>query len=241
MVAMGTELRDHLVRAFRWVDPGPASTHLVSDVSGWWRDPVILAGIGPALAEPFQIGPPTVVLAPERAGLLLGPLVAVALGVGFVPAHKGAPVPDGAPHDHLPGGTAPREHVPDGTVRPGGTAQPDHGIAASYAGADGRRIAEPTAWARTAPDYRGRSLALGVRHRHLAPGDRVLVVDDWVSTGAQIRALHRLITVCGASLAGTAAVVADCPPELTRELRLRALLDPADIEPGARGADQVSG
>jgi adenine phosphoribosyltransferase len=185
---MRPDLAERLAAAFRWVDPGPASTHLVSDVSGWWRDPGILAELGPALAEPFRATEPTVVISPEVTGLLLGPLVAVALEIGFVPAYKDT----------------------------GG----DTG---------GRRIAEPATWARTRPDYRGRTLALGVRDRHLGPGDRVLVVDDWVATGAQVRALHQLIRQRGAVPVGTSAVVADCPPELARELQLAALLTGARL------------
>ena len=221
---MDGELRDRLLRAFRWVDPGPASAHLVSDVSGWWRDPVILAGFGPALAGPFRTGGPTVVVAPESTGLLLGPLVAVALGVGFVPARKGVPAPGNAT-DGGPGhvGADGPDHAP--------AEGPDHGITGIFAGLDGRRTAEPTVWARTAPDHRGRSLALGVRRRHLVPGDRVLLVDDWVASGAQLRALYRLVTACGATPLGAAVVVADCRPELVGELRLRSLLTSADIEP----------
>ncbi|MDG4834579.1 phosphoribosyltransferase family protein [Solwaraspora sp. WMMD1047] len=174
-----TGLTERLIATFRWIDPGPQAGHLVSDVSGWWRDATILAGVGAALADPFRAERPTVVVAPEVTGLLLGPLVAVALGVGFLPAYKG--------------------------------------------GSD-RAIPEPTTWARTGPDHRGRALTLGVRDRHLGKGDRVLVVDDWVSTGAQARALREVIRARGARPVGTAAVVADCPPEVARELGLRALL-----------------
>lgn len=183
---MAAELRKRLVESFRWLDPGPHSSHLVSDISGWWRDPFILASLGPALAGLHPAHRPTVVVSPEVTGLLLGPLVAAALGIGFVPAHKDAV---------------------------------------------GRGIAEPTTWARTAPDYRGRSLALGVRDRHVAPGDRVLVVDDWVATGAQVRALYEIVGALGARPIGCAAIVADCPPAVVDELRLRSLLRSADLNP----------
>ncbi|GFJ90490.1 phosphoribosyltransferase family protein [Phytohabitans rumicis] len=163
---MPDALTKRLVDAFRWIDPGPESTHLVSDMSGWWRDPEILDGLGPALADLFRTDRPTVVIAPEVTGYLVGPLVATALGAGFVPGLK--------------------------------------------EGAD-RQIAEPVTWARTEPDYRGRTLALGVRSRHITPADRVLVVDDWVSTGAQVGALYQVIRALGATVVGCAAVVADCP------------------------------
>lgn len=181
---MDAEIRQRLIGLFRWVDPGPHSDHLVSDGSGWWRDPVALAALGPALADLFRAERPDVVIAPEVTGLLLGPLVAVQLRAGFVSAIKGG---------------------------------------------DGRIPAEPTTWIRTGSDYRGRSLALGVRDRHLNAGDRVLVVDDWVATGAQVRALYELISLHGAIPVGTAAVLADCPAEVSNALRIRSLLSGADL------------
>ncbi|ROT34329.1 phosphoribosyltransferase family protein [Micromonospora sp. HM5-17] len=181
---MGTELRRRLIETFRWTDPGPESDLLVSDVSGWWRDPAVLGALGPALAQPYRAARPTVVIAPEVTGYLLGPLVAGALGVGFVPAHK---------------------HSGD------------------------RRIAEPTTWAWTGIDSRGRRLALGVRDRHLGPGDRVLVVDDWVASGAQLRALYEVVAARGGTVLGASAIVADCPPETARELRLVSLLTADDL------------
>lgn len=184
MVLVHAHLTTRLANAFRWIDPGPDSTHLVSDISGWWRDPEILARLGPALGEPFRAERPTVVVAPEVTGFLLGPLVAVALGIGFVPAYKN-------------------------------TGE--------------RRIAERTVWAETEPDYRERRLALGFRERHVRAGDRVLLVDDWVDTGAQLIALHRLVIARGAKPVGAAAIVAACPLEVRRRLRLRALLTPDDL------------
>jgi adenine phosphoribosyltransferase len=82
-------VKTRLVDSFRWLDPGPHSSHLVSDLSGWWRDPAVIAGVGAALAGLFPDEEPTVVVAPEVTGFLLGPLVAAALGVGFVEAYKG--------------------------------------------------------------------------------------------------------------------------------------------------------
>jgi adenine phosphoribosyltransferase len=85
---VASDLRDRLRSAFRWTDPGPDSQVLVSDRSGWWRDPVILDDLGPALAALFPDAAPTVVVAPEVTGFLVGPLVARALGVGFVEAYR---------------------------------------------------------------------------------------------------------------------------------------------------------
>ncbi|MCW3842959.1 phosphoribosyltransferase [Micromonospora yasonensis] len=176
---MGAVLSQRLVELFRWVDPGPDSSHLVSDTAGWWRDPEVLADLGPALAGLFPATRPTVVVAPEVSGLLLGPLVAVAAGAGFLPAYK------------------------DGGER--------------------RRVGA-LRWAETPPDHRGRRQRLGLDTVRLGPADRVLLVDDWVDSGAQLDALHRLVSGAGAEVVGAAAVVTTCPPAAAERLRLRALL-----------------
>ncbi len=181
---MRPELSRRLAGLVDWIDPGPGATHLVSDVSGWWRDPAVLADLGPALVEPFRAARPTVVLSPAVTGYLLGPLAATALHVGFVAAHK-------------PG---------DGRLPPG-----------------------TLTWAQSPPDFRGRRVDLAVRDRHLGPDDRVLVVDDWVATGAQVHALYDICAARGAVAVGTAAVVADCPPRVAADLRIRALLTGADL------------
>ncbi|MEH0938447.1 phosphoribosyltransferase [Micromonospora psammae] len=177
---MPGELCERLVELFRWVDPGPGSSHLVSDVSGWWRDPETLAALGPALVAPFRDARPTVVVSPAVTGLILGPLAATTLGVGFVPAHKPS---------------------------------------------DGRLPVGPLTWARSAPDFRGRQVDLAVVDRRLEPGDRVLVVDDWVATGAQLGAIREICAARGASFLGVAAIVVDCPPDVARDLGVHGLLD----------------
>lgn len=184
---MDTELRARLAATFRWVDPGPHCSHLVSDRSGWWRDPLVVQRVGTALGGLFPDARPTVVLAPEVTGFLVGPLVAAALGVGFVEAYR----------------------------------------------QDGNRVlAEPLTWADSPVDHRGRRLRLGVRGRLLGPTDRVLLVDDWVSTGAQLTALREVTATLGAQTVGAAAVMADCPPAVADRLGVRSLLRPADLPGG---------
>jgi adenine phosphoribosyltransferase len=85
---MTADLRNRLRAAFRWTDPGDGSGYEVSDRSGWWRDPAILAGLGEGLAALFPSIRPTVVVSPEVTGFLVGPLVARALGAGFVEAYR---------------------------------------------------------------------------------------------------------------------------------------------------------
>ncbi|TDB81276.1 phosphoribosyltransferase [Micromonospora sp. KC721] len=174
------DLLGRLTDQFRWVDPGPGSSHLVSDISRWWRDPQVLAALGPALVAPFRDARPTVVVAPAVTGLMLGPLAATALGVGFVPVHK-----------------------------PG----------------DGRLPSGPLVWAQSPPDFRGRRVDLAVREHLIGPDDRVLMVDDWVATGAQASAVREICATRGAHWLGVAAIVVDCPPEVAHELGVRGLLD----------------
>ena len=85
---MASDLRNRLRAGFRWTDAGPGTDLLDSDRSGWWRDPFVLEGLGPGLAGLFPEATPTVVVSPEVTGFLIGPLVARALGVGFVEVYR---------------------------------------------------------------------------------------------------------------------------------------------------------
>ncbi|MFI7545604.1 phosphoribosyltransferase family protein [Actinoplanes sp. NPDC049599] len=181
---MASDLRDRLRAGFRWTDPGPGTDLLVSDRSGWWRDPLVLDGLGAGLAELFPDATPTVVVSPEVTGFLIGPLVARALGVGFVEAYRA------------------------GARRP---------------------IAEPMTWAEVPADHRGDRQLLGVRTRLVTPADRVLVVDDWAATAAQVRGLYALVAALGATVVGTAVIVDECPPVVAAELSIRGLLTGADL------------
>ncbi|URN11903.1 hypothetical protein LUW77_09160 [Streptomyces radiopugnans] len=79
------DLRHRLREAFAWRgEEGRA------DVSQWWADASIMGELGPALADLCSSrGRITTVLAPEATGFLLGPLVAVSLGAGFVEMRRG--------------------------------------------------------------------------------------------------------------------------------------------------------
>ncbi|WP_306208865.1 phosphoribosyltransferase family protein [Actinoplanes sp. RD1] len=85
---MATDLRALLRATFRWTEPEPGTGLLVSDRSGWWREPQVLGGLGAGLAGLFPAAAPTVVVSPEVTGFLVGPLVAQALGTGFVEAYR---------------------------------------------------------------------------------------------------------------------------------------------------------
>lgn len=81
------EVRSRLRRGFVWRGDR-TDEHQYADVTGWWRQPELLRDLGPALARLFEDGRPTVVLGLESRGCLLGPLVALAMGVGFVEVRK---------------------------------------------------------------------------------------------------------------------------------------------------------
>jgi adenine phosphoribosyltransferase len=63
----------------------------------------------------------------------------------------------------------------------------------------------------TAPDYRGRRWELAMQDDALAAGDRVLLVDDWIETGSQARAVGQLAARLGATLAGISVLVDQAP------------------------------
>ena len=81
------EVKAGLRRAFAWRGDR-TDEYRYADITGWWRRPELLAGVGPALARLFADRSPTVVLGPEASGCLLGPLVALHFGVGFVEVCK---------------------------------------------------------------------------------------------------------------------------------------------------------
>jgi adenine phosphoribosyltransferase len=82
-VVSNDQLGAALRAAFAWRGDLPGA-----DASGWWADPAILAAIGPALAALHAQQEPTLVAGIEAHGFLLGPLVAVALDIGFVAVEK---------------------------------------------------------------------------------------------------------------------------------------------------------
>jgi adenine phosphoribosyltransferase len=82
-----------------------------------------------------------------------------------------------------------------------------------------------------APDYRGTAHRLRMQ-RVLAPGARVLLVDDWVETGSQARAVRSLVERHGAVWAGVSTIVDQASEETRRDLApFASLLSFADLGP----------
>jgi adenine phosphoribosyltransferase len=69
-------------------------------------------------------------------------------------------------------------------------------------------------------DYTGQRKTLELRWDALKPGTRVLVVDEWIETGAQVRAAIQLIERQGGVIAGIASLHMD-DNEQTEPLRVR--------------------
>jgi len=88
-VAEIEDARRLLLRSFRWCD-GHA------DFAAAFRDPDLLAALGPALAGPFRDDGVTAVVGMEARGFIVGTLVARAMGVGLVLARKPGAVHPGS-------------------------------------------------------------------------------------------------------------------------------------------------
>jgi adenine phosphoribosyltransferase len=69
-------------------------------------------------------------------------------------------------------------------------------------------------------DYTGQRKTLELRPGALAPGTRALLVDEWIETGAQVRAAIQLIEGQGGVIAGIATLHMD-DDEATEPLRAR--------------------
>jgi adenine phosphoribosyltransferase len=177
------QFRGRLKAAFSWRADRP-DERWMADPTGWWANPELLAGMGPALAGLTSGPSPTVVLGPQSRGMLLGGLVAAHLGIGLVELRK----------DPGPAGDSDRWLM-----------------------------------AHTPPDYRDRTLQVGVRHDLLIV-QRVLLVDDWIATGGQALAAADLVERAGAVWCGC-VVVCDALSDarLRRELKVSSLVRVRDL------------
>src|SRR6266545_4113237 len=57
------------------------------------------------------------------------------------------------------------------------------------------------------PDWEGKQSTFTIQAHALRPGQRILVVDDWITTGNQAQAIRKLIERRDAVFAGLAAIV----------------------------------
>lgn len=68
-------------------------------------------------------------------------------------------------------------------------------------------------------DYSGEQKSLGVLKEVINPGEKVLLVDDWVETGNTLKAAIELIEKCGGKIVGIGAFMDDTSEELKEYLK----------------------
>lgn len=86
----------------------------------------------------------------------------------------------------------------------------------NHPGADRRTTSSPT--------WRGSSEVFLTRSFDFTPDDRVLVVDDWITSGSSIRALADAVVAHGAAYAGASVLVDKAAPGVLDELHVAALV-----------------
>jgi len=82
---------------------------------------------------------------------------------------------------------------------------------------------------RSAPTWRGTPVAFQGRSFDLSPADRVLMVDDWITTGSSMRTSIEIVRRIGATVAGVAVLVDKADPGTIVELGVHALVPFAAI------------
>jgi adenine phosphoribosyltransferase len=91
----------------------------------------------------------------------------------------------------------------------------------------GHVLTEPTSL-----DYKGEAGQLRLQADAVPAGARVLVVDDWIETGSQVRAAQALLKRAGATVIGASVVVDETGPGLRSALgKFTALIAAADLSP----------
>jgi adenine phosphoribosyltransferase len=77
-------------------------------------------------------------------------------------------------------------------------------------------------------DYSGENKALEIRKGIIKPGDRILLVDEWIETGAQIKAAIELIEHEGGKIIGITTINLDNNPiarEIKNKYKCQAIID----------------
>jgi adenine phosphoribosyltransferase len=104
------------------------------------------------------------------------------------------------------------------------------GFAEAYRDLTDHELADELVTRVSGAGHDGRTTTLAVRARHLSPEDRVLIVDDWVETGAQLGALAEIVAAVGARYLGAAVVVDGAPAHVREHLAVRGLLRDTDLD-----------
>lgn len=84
---------------------------------------------------------------------------------------------------------------------------------------------------RSEPTWRGESETFQGRSFDLATRDRVLIVDDWITTGSTVRAVINMLRITGSEHVGTAVLMNKADPDLLAELKVHWLVAFDDVMP----------
>ncbi|WP_327706970.1 phosphoribosyltransferase [Streptomyces decoyicus] len=82
---------------------------------------------------------------------------------------------------------------------------------------------------RSDPDYRGTRQELRLQRAAVGPGDRVLLVDDWIETGSQASAVRSMVEECGGQWAGCSVIVDQTTPARRADLGVRSIVTAAEL------------
>jgi adenine phosphoribosyltransferase len=69
------------------------------------------------------------------------------------------------------------------------------------------------------PDWRGLEMTLRLQRHVIAPGERVLVVDDWAETGSKALTARSLVEACGGVYTGLSLLVDQLPDSVREQLQ----------------------
>ncbi len=94
---------------------------------------------------------------------------------------------------------------------------------------DGRNHPGANSRVESGVTWRGTTETFIARSWDLGPGDRVLVVDDWITTGNSIRAVRELIELAGGIYVGASVLVDKTDLSTRCELGVRSVLRFNDI------------
>lgn len=80
-------------------------------------------------------------------------------------------------------------------------------------------------WLKSDPTWRGHSEEFQIRSFDFNENDRVLLVDDWITTGASLRALRSLASSAGASVVGATTIISKASDDTLKDLNAHRLID----------------
>jgi adenine phosphoribosyltransferase len=143
--------------AIRGVPDFPKEGIVFRDITPVLADPALLAEAVERMAKPFRERSVQVVAGAEARGFIFGPLVALALGAGFVPVRK-------------------QGKLPCETLQ--ATYELEYGTD-----------------------------TLEMHRDAVAPGTRVLMVDDLLATGGTMKACCDMVRAAGAEVVGCAFLI----------------------------------